>query len=58
MKQEQKAENMETLFLFNVGDKVLRRRKTVSKIAPRAQGPFEVVKVGGTYQQRITIRPL
>ena len=44
--------------MFKVGDKVLRRRKVLSKIAPKAEGPYEVVQVSGTYQQRITIRPL
>ena len=56
--QEGKQENIETLFMFSKGDKVLRRRKVVSKIAPKAEGPFEVIGVSGTYQQRITIKAL
>ena len=41
-----------------MGNKVLRRRKTIGKLAAKAEGPFLVVRVGGIYRQRITIQPL
>lgn len=44
--------------MFSPGDKVLRRRKVVSKLAPKADGPYEVIRVSGVYRQRVTIRPL
>lgn len=43
---------------FKPGDKVLRRRKVTGKLAARAQGPYEVIKVRGSFLQRVTIRPL
>ena len=48
---------METLIHFRLGDLVLRRRKVVGKLAARAQGPYQVIKVGGSFLQRITIVP-
>jgi hypothetical protein len=40
-------ENVETLFHYRVGDLVLRRRKVLGKIAPRAEGPYKIIKIGG-----------
>ena len=51
-------DDIETLFFFRPGDLVLRRRKVLSKIATKAERPYQVVKISGTYHQRITIRPL
>ena len=51
-------ENLETLFHFRKGDKVLRRQKVVGKIASRADGPYLVDKVEGQFLQKVTIRPL
>ena len=34
---------------------MLKRCKHLSKTAPRAEGPFRVVRVSGQYGQRITI---
>jgi hypothetical protein len=57
-KEERSAEYMETIFHFKVGDLVLRRRKIMGKIKAKADGPYKVVKVGGSFLQRITIEPL
>ena len=57
-RMEGQAEEPLTLFHFGVGDKVLQRQKTISKLAAKAEGPFLVVRVGGNYRQRITIQPL
>ena len=43
---------------YRPGDLVLRRRKVAGKLATRAEGPYEVIKVGRSFLQRITIRPL
>ena len=37
---------------------MLRRRKVLSKVAAKAEGPYEVVRTSGMYRQRITIKPL
>ena len=57
-KLEGQAEEPLTLFHFGVGEQVLRRRKVIGKLAARAEGPFIITRVSGTYRQRITIRPL
>lgn len=46
---ERSAENLETLFHFSPGDQVLRRRKALGKLEAKAEGPFEVVRVGGQF---------
>ena len=35
---------------------MLRRVKRVSKLTPKAIGPYVVIKVGGQYGQRVTIQ--
>jgi hypothetical protein len=47
LRQEANIEHLETLFHFKPGDKVLRRRKVVGKIAPKSEGVYTVVKVAG-----------
>jgi hypothetical protein len=49
-REEKSTENMETLFHFRVGDEVMRRRKVLGKIAPKAEGPYKVIKVGGSFK--------
>ena len=41
--------DLDTLFHFRAGDKVLRCRKVVSKLDSRAEGPFVVLGVTGLF---------
>ena len=36
--------------MFEPGDKVLRQQKVISKIAPQADGPYEVKRISGIYR--------
>ena len=54
---EKSAEHLETLFHFKPGDLVLRRTKVLGKLASKAEGPYVVVKIGGSFHQRVTIAP-
>lgn len=56
-KAELQEIDMDTLFHYKVGDLVLRRRKALGKLESRAEGPYRVVAVGGSFLQRITIKP-
>ena len=38
-----------TIFIFKVGQLVLRRRKRVGKLAARTDGPYRVIKVTGRF---------
>ena len=46
---EKSAEHLETLFHFKPGDLVLRRTKVLGKLASKAEGPYIVVKIGGSF---------
>jgi len=46
---EKSAEHLETLFHFKPGDLVLRRTKVLGKLASKAEGPYVVVKIGGSF---------
>ena len=37
---------------------MLRRRKTIGKLHPKADGSYRVIAVGGQYGQRVTIELL
>ena len=57
-REERTVVHFDTLIHYQPGDLVLRCRKVTGKLAARAQGPYQVVKVSGSFLQRITIRPL
>ena len=40
-----------------MGDLVLRRHEALGKLEARAEGPYHVIAVGGSFLQRITIQP-
>ena len=44
-----------TFFHFHPSQLVLRRRKMVGKLYPKADGPYRVKEVRGKYVQRVTI---
>ena len=53
--REKKYAYPTTLFFFEVGQLVLRRRKRVGKLATHSDGPYRVMKVVGKFNQRVTI---
>ena len=44
-----------TFFHFHPSQLVLRRRKMVGKLYPKADGPYRVKEVRGKFGQRVTI---
>ena len=53
---EKKAVYPTTMYHFKPGQLVLRRVKRLTKITPRAIGPYIVLKVGGQFGQKVTIQ--
>ena len=45
------------LFHFIPGQLVMRRHQNFSKLDPRASGPYTVLKVSGTYRQKVLLEP-
>ena len=45
----------DTLFLFSVGQYVLRRGRSIGKLAPKMDGPYRVLGVTGRLFQRVTM---
>lgn len=45
----------DTLFIYRIGQYVLRRSRSVGKLAPRMDGPFRITGVAGRMFQRITM---
>ena len=53
---EKKAVYPTIMYHFEPGQLVLRRVKRLTKITPKAIGPYVVLKVGGQFGQKVTIQ--
>ncbi len=50
--------NPTTLFHYLLGQMVLRRHRTFSKIHPKTSLPYRIRRVSGAFRQRITLEPI
>ena len=44
------------MLILEPGDWVLRRSQAIGKIAPRRDGPWEVLKISGPFRQRVWLK--